>query len=150
MSKKIYLPLLMLSLGLCGCASMNNEDTGVIAGGIAGGLLGSQFGGGSGQVVATGIGVLAGSYFGGGIGESMDRQDKMRLQNALETSKTGQSIRWTNPDTKTQYVVKPTTTYYQKNNPCRKFSTTVFMGGEQQIVYGRACRNTKGQWVMVK
>ena len=146
----MLLPLVAVSIGLTGCASMTNEDAGVIAGGIAGGILGSQIGGGSGQVVATGIGVLAGSYLGGRIGESMDAQDKMRLQNALETSKTGQTVRWTNPDTKAQYVVKPTTTYYQKNNPCRKFSTTVFMGGEQQIVYGRACRNSSGQWVMVK
>jgi surface antigen len=150
MSSKLSLSIIALSLGLTGCASMNNEDAGVIAGGIAGGILGSQIGGGSGQVVATGIGVLAGSYLGGRVGASMDRQDKIHLQNALETSKTGQSVRWTNPDTKTQYVVKPTTTYYQKHNPCRKFSTTVFMGGEQQIVYGRACRNKAGQWVMVK
>lgn len=150
MSQKILLSALILSVGLTGCASMNNEDTGVIAGGIAGGLLGSQFGGGSGQVVATGIGVLAGAYLGGRIGASMDEQDKMRLQNALETSKTGKSVRWTNPDTKAQYIVKPTTTYYEKNQPCRKFSTTVFMGGEQQIVYGQACRNASGQWVMVK
>tara|TARA_B110000879_G_C11148568_1_gene503528 strand:- start:1182 stop:1631 length:450 start_codon:yes stop_codon:yes gene_type:complete len=149
MSKKIILSLIAV-LAVTGCASLNNEDTGVIAGGIAGGLLGSQFGGGSGQVLATGIGVLAGSYFGGRIGESMDQQDKMKLQTALETTKTGKVVRWTNPDTKTQYVVKPTTTYYKKNNPCRKYSTTAFMGGEQQIVYGRACRNNKGQWVMAK
>lgn len=150
MSIKSIISIFTISLVLSGCASLNNEDSGVLVGGLAGGLLGSQFGGGTGQVVATGIGVLAGSYIGAQVGQSMDKQDQMRLQGALETSKTGQVVRWTNPDTKTQYVVKPTSTYYRKNNPCRKFSTTAFIGGEQQIVYGRACRSANGQWVMVK
>ena len=147
--KSILSVLVAMSL-LTGCASLNNEDAGVLVGGLAGGLLGSQFGGGSGQVVATGIGVLAGSYVGAQVGQSMDRQDQMRLQSALETSKVNQSVRWTNPDTKAQYVVKPTATYYRKNKPCRKFSTTAVIGGEQQVVYGKACRNANGQWVMNK
>ena len=150
MLHKSILPVLITTFLLSGCASLNNEDAGVLVGGLAGGLLGSQFGGGSGQVVATGIGVLAGSYVGAQVGQSMDRQDKIQLQSALETSKTGQVVRWKNPDTKTQYIVKPTTTYYQQNRPCRKFSTTAMMGTEQQVVYGRACRSAKGQWVMVK
>ena len=148
MYKKTILSLLIISLGLSGCASMTKEDTGTLAGGVIGGLVGSRFGGGTGQVLATGAGALIGAYIGGKIGKTMDTQDRMKVQQALETSKTGQSVSWRNPDSGNRYTVSPTKTYYSDNRPCRQFKTTAIINGKQEIVYGKACRDSRGKWQM--
>ena len=126
----------------------NNEDAGTLAGGVIGGLVGSRFGGGSGQVVATGAGALLGAYLGGQIGKTMDTQDKMRMQRALETSKTGQVVKWTNPDSGNRYTVKPTKTYYDSSRPCRTFQTTAYINGKKEVINGKACRDGQGRWQM--
>ena len=148
MSKKILAISLISALSLTGCAGLTNEDSGVIAGGIAGGLLGSQFGGGSGQVLAAGAGALLGAYLGGKIGKSMDKTDRLEMQRALETSKTGQTVRWRNPDNGNRYAVKPTKTYYNHHQACRKFTTSAVISGKHEIIHGKACRDSKGRWKM--
>src|SRR5579871_2708320 len=58
---------------------MGDKQTGgTLVGAAAGGLVGSQFGGGSGKLVATGVGVLLGGLLGNAIGKSMDDEDKRR------------------------------------------------------------------------
>ncbi len=148
MYNKTITMLLVGSLGLSACASLNQEDTGTLAGGMIGGLVGSRFGGGSGQVVAAGAGALIGAYLGGQIGKTMDRQDRMRMERALETSKTGQSVSWKNPDSGASYTVRPSKTYYHHSKPCRKFSTTAFINGKKEVVHGKACRDSRGRWQM--
>lgn len=148
MYKKSMVSVLILTMGLTSCSSLNKEDAGTLAGGVIGGLVGSRFGGGSGQVIATGAGALLGAYLGGQIGKTMDKQDEMRMQRALETTKTGQVTRWQNPDSGNRYVVKPTKTYYQNNQPCRQFSTRAVIQGKREVVYGKACRDPQGHWRM--
>ena len=128
------------------CTEVTNEGVGTVAGGVAGGLLGSQIGSGSGQVVATVVGAFAGAVLGGKIGEHMDRQDKLKMEQALETSPTGKSVRWKNPDSGNQYRVTPTRTYYQKEQPCREYTTYASIGGKQEQIYGKACRQADGSW----
>lgn len=48
---------------------------GTLLGGVAGGLLGSQIGGGSGQKVATVVGVAAGAYGGNQVQKNMQERD---------------------------------------------------------------------------
>ena len=60
--KKFILPVvLMASVSLGACQGMQNSGTkekvGTAAGAIGGGVIGSQIGGGSGQFIATGVGV---------------------------------------------------------------------------------------------
>ncbi len=149
MIKRSILIVLVASLGLTSCQSMNNEDSGVLAGGVIGGLLGSQFGGGTGQVLATGAGVLLGAYLGGRIGKSMDKTDRHEMEHALETGKTGRSISWKNPDSGNRYSVRPTKTYYRNRRPCREFTTTATISGKREVVRGKACRDSRGHWRMV-
>ncbi len=146
MLKKTALSVLVSSLLISGCASMNNEDTGTIAGGVIGGLLGSQFGGGTGRVLAAGAGTLIGAYLGGNIGRSMDKQDQIQMRQALETAKTGRAVNWTNPDSGNRYSVTPTKTYYSKSKPCRDFRTVAYIGGKKEVIHGKACRDDKGRW----
>jgi uncharacterized protein YcfJ len=48
---------------------------GTVLGGVAGGLVGSQIGGGSGQKVATAIGVAGGAYAGNQVQKGMQQSD---------------------------------------------------------------------------
>jgi len=140
----------LLSASMISCASMTNEDVGTVTGSVIGGLVGSQFGGGSGQVAAAAGGALLGAYLGGKIGQTMDKQDRMEMQRALETAPTGTSIKWSNPDSGNRYTVKPTKTYYRASNqPCREYTTTALIGGKQQQIYGKACRMGDGSWKVV-
>ncbi len=47
------------------------QQVGLVTGGIAGAAIGSLFGGGSGKVLATGIGAVGGAFIGSEIGKSM-------------------------------------------------------------------------------
>ena len=146
-TKKIIL-FMAAVMGLSGCADMNHEDRGVLTGAVIGGLVGSRFGGGAGQVIATGAGAMIGAYLGGQIGQTMDKQDQMHLNRALETTKTGGVESWKNPDSGNRYRVEPVKTYYQDSRPCRRFKTTAIIDGRTQTVYGHACRDKRGRWQM--
>ena len=76
----------------------------------------------------------------------MDRQDKMEMQNALETAPVGRSVSWKNPDNGNQYRVQPTKTYYVKGDPCREYVTYATIAGKSEKIHGRACRQTDGTW----
>ncbi len=147
--KKVIATSLTLSILLAGCASVTNEGVGTVTGGVVGGLIGSQFGGGAGKVAAAAGGALLGAYLGGKIGQYMDRQDQMEMQRALETAPVGRSVAWTNPDTGNHYSVKPTRTYYTNQQPCREYVTQALIGGKQQQIYGKACRQADGSWRVI-
>jgi surface antigen len=147
--KKIVLSLSCVFFLLTGCAPINNEGVGTVTGGVVGGILGSHFGGGSGKVLATGAGALIGAYLGGNIGRSMDRQDQLEMQRALETAPTGHIVRWRNPDNGNRYYVKPTRTYYHHKQHCREYTTHALIGGKTQEIYGKACRRPDGSWRVV-
>src|SRR5262249_54024614 len=70
------------------------ENTGTLVGALAGGLIGSQFGGGTAERIAAGIGGAAiGGLIGNRIGAGMDDDDKRRAyaaqMQALEAGKSG-------------------------------------------------------------
>lgn len=144
--KNLMVASLSLTVLLAGCGPMNNEGVGTLTGGVVGGLLGSQFGGGSGKVAAAAGGALLGAFLGGQIGKSMDRQDRMEMQMALETSPTGTAKRWVNPNNGNQYVVTTRRTYYTHQMPCREYVTQATIGGRTEKIYGTACRQGDGSW----
>jgi surface antigen len=147
--KKLTVASLSLSFLLVGCGPMNNEGVGTVSGGVIGGLLGSQFGSGPGRVLAIGGGALLGAYLGGQIGKTMDRQDRLEMQRALETAPTGRAIMWSNPDNGNRYTVQPIRTYYYQQQPCREYITKAIIGGKPQQIHGKACRQADGSWRVV-
>jgi surface antigen len=149
MMKKLAVASLSLSFLLAGCAPLNNEGAGTLTGGVVGGLLGSQFGSGSGKVMAAAGGALLGAYLGGQIGKTMDRQDRMEMQRALETAPTGRAVVWSNPDTGYRYTVQPVRTYYYQQQPCREYLTKAIIDGRTQKIHGKACRQADGSWRVV-
>ena len=149
-TKMSMCPIVLLAvLLLSGCQNMTKQDVGTITGGVIGGAIGSQFGGGSGQVAAAIGGTLLGAYIGGSIGRSMDEVDRMKLASSMETARTKQTTTWRNPDTGNSYRVTPQKTWIQADGqPCREFSTVATIGGKKQQMYGTACRDASGAWMI--
>lgn len=148
--KKLLVILFGVSFFMTGCANLSNEEAGSLTGTVVGGLIGSQFGGGSGKVLAVASGAMVGAYIGGNIGRTMDRLDRLEMQKALETAPTGKAVQWKNPDSGNRYSVKPTRTYYHQEQPCREYVTTALIGGKREQIYGKACRQADGSWKIVK
>jgi surface antigen len=145
------------SLLLAGCADWQNnpkQSVGTLAGAAAGGLLGAQFGRGTGQLAATGAGVLLGGLLGSSVGRSLDRADRLAMQQTtqttLETTPTGQAAQWHNPDTGNYGTVTPLRTTESNGNVCREYQQTVTVGGQTQEGYGTACRQPDGSWRIVR
>ena len=129
---------------------MTKQDVGTLTGGVAGGLLGSQFGGGSGKLLAVGAGALAGAFIGGAIGKNMDETDKLKMNQALESNQVGQPAYWQNQKTGTNYTVVPTRNVTVDGNQyCREYRSTANVAGKNQQVYGTACRQPDGSWKVV-
>src|SRR5690348_11536119 len=91
--------LLFTSISLMGCSDMSKQDIGTMGGALAGGLIGSQFGGGSGKVLAIGAGAIAGALVGSAIGKNMDETDKLKMQHTFENNAVGQPSYWKNSKT---------------------------------------------------
>lgn len=124
-----------------------NNIVGSALGAAAGGLLGSQFGKGSGKSVMTIAGILGGALAGGTVGRSMQPVDQACVNQTLEHGQTGQTVAWQNPDNGSTYHVTPTRTYQTKSGtPCREYTTTAVIDGQQQEVVGKACRQPDGTW----
>ena len=128
-----------------GC-NPTKQEVGTIIGAGSGALIGSQIGGGKGQLAAVAIGTLVGSYLGGRIGADMDELDRYRTQSTLESTPTGQSVAWQNPDNYNQYKVTPTRTYESTSGPCRDYTTEAVIEGRPEIIHGTACRQNNGRW----
>lgn len=142
--------VLLVSISLASCSSMTKQDVGTLTGGVAGGLLGSQFGKGSGQLVAIAAGTLAGAFIGGAIGKSMDDTDRLKMNQALDENSVGQPAYWNNAKTDTRYEVVPTKNVTVDGNQyCREYRTMANVAGKKQQVYGTACRQPDGSWQAV-
>src|SRR5262247_561453 len=130
------------------------ENTGTLVGAVAGGLIGSQFGGGTGERIAAGLaGAALGGFIGNRIGASMDDEDKRRAyaaqMQALESGQSGAAVAWKNPDSGRYGSVIPGPAYQQAGNTCRQYTQTIYIDGRPQTARGAACRNPDGTWTPV-
>ena len=142
-----------LTLGACEHYGQK-EAGGTLIGAGLGGLLGSQFGHGTGKLVATGLGVAAGGLLGNHIGRSLDRADQAYLYRASERAQTapvGETITWNNPQSGNYGSVTPTREGYQPSTGayCREYQQEIVVGGKRQQGYGQACRQPDGSWKVI-
>lgn len=152
MNKRIFIAtILAATLAAAGCASHQGpkEQVGTVAGGVIGGLAGHQVGSGSGKTAATIVGALAGAAIGSSVGRNMDERDRVQMARTFETSRTGATNRWENPDTGRKYAVTPTRTYESSSGPCREYTMDAWVGGNREEVHGTACRQPDGSWKIV-
>jgi surface antigen len=160
--------LLLLILVLSGCASNSGSQTGqsstsqwisdhekTLIGGLgaatAGGLLGAAFHLGPAGIIG---GALLGGLAGAAVGDRMDAADKKQqsqaAQKAFETTPSGQSVAWRNPDSGNSGTVTPLRTYQASGGQyCREYQQTIMIGGEKHQAYGTTCRQPDGSWKIV-
>jgi surface antigen len=144
----------LLIVALFGCASVgDNPKTAVggLGGAALGGLIAAAVGGGGAAIAA---GVIGGALLGGFAGSMLDDRDKRMAaesaQRALETTPSGKSVAWTNPDNGHSGAVTPVRTYQSSAGAyCREYQQTVTVGGKQEQSYGTACRQPDGSWKTV-
>ncbi len=157
MKKAIITALLISTMALAGCESMNGAGNKQLIGGgtgaVLGGLAGSQIGGGSGRLWATGAGVLLGALAGSEIGSSLDKADAAYAQqanNRAYTAPIGETIRWNNPDSGNYGTITPTRSGTDNGGRiCREYQQTINVGGKSQSGYGTACQQSDGSWKIV-
>ena len=155
--KKMVVMLVISTFVIFGCATNmgQKEGAGTVIGGVGGALIGSQFGGGSGRLVGVAIGTLAGALIGQEVGRSLDKADRLAMENtahqALESNRTEETSTWRNPDTGHSGTITPVRTYSEPTGRyCREYTQTVLIGGEEHKGYGTACRRPDGQWEIIK
>jgi surface antigen len=149
--RKLFSIFILFTL-LLGCANDPNrkQNMGTILGGATGALLGSAIGGGDGKILAIAVGAVGGAIIGNQIGKSMDETDKLKLeinaQKSLESTPSGKTTTWRNPDTGNYGTFTPQKTYETSNGYCREFTQQVTVAGKTQNAYGTACRQPDGSW----
>lgn len=143
-------------LGACDTMQQagQKETFGTITGAVLGGFIGSQIGGGDGQLWATGAGAILGAIAGSSVGRSLDAQDRVMMghtsQASLEHTQIGATSSWQNPDTGHSGTITPTKTYQKSDGSyCREFEQYVTIDGEESKATGTACRQTDGSWRIV-
>jgi surface antigen len=142
-------------LVLAGCAqvSQNPKTTlGALGGAALGGLIAGAAGGNSAGIAA---GVIGGGLLGGLVGNLLDDRDRRLAaeasHQALETTPSGRTVAWNNPDNGHAGTVTPVHTYQAPNGAyCREYETTITIDGRQEQGYGRACRQPDGSWQVLQ
>ena len=153
-SKKSFLSLLIATILLVpACEDVQNNPKrtlGTAGGAVLGGVIGSQIGGGSGQLWATGAGAVLGGLLGSNIGASLDELDRMKINQAnieAQSAPIGQEIYWNNPDSGNSGSVTPVRDGQSASGAiCREYKQSVTIDGNFQTMYGTACQNPDGTW----
>lgn len=147
---KPVLVLAVAGLILAGCQSGPKQTFGTFAGGATGALIGSQFGSGSGRLAATALGATIGAMVGSEIGRQLDEADQRALYDAqyraLEYGNPGTPVVWKNPNSGHYGEVVPGPGYKVNVSDCRDYTSTIYIGGQPQVVRGTACRQPDGTW----
>ncbi|MEF2144777.1 MAG: glycine zipper domain-containing protein [Desulfovibrionaceae bacterium] len=143
--KKTALALAMLVF-LAGCA--NKAQTGATSGALLGATVGALTAGNKvqGAAIGAGIGLLLGYV----IGNEWDKHDQQQMNRTLETSPSGQTSTWRNPDTGAYYEATPTNSYYQDNRVYRDVEMKAVVDGKEETVHAKAYRNPDGTWQLVQ
>lgn len=134
--------------------SLSNSTIGIILGGTAGGLLGSQIGKGDRRLVAIGVGTVLGALIGREVGRSLDRTDQVLAVAAEHQALSGPPgcrVGWRNPENGHLGDVRLLRDYDDpgRGGYCREYQTTVRIDGRRESAYGLACRRRDGSWQIV-
>jgi surface antigen len=95
------------------------------------------------RAIAAVVGAIIGGVIGAQIGDHLDERDRACIGHSLELARTGQTIRWTNPDTGYGYRVKPV---QDLADGCREFELERTDGRRSSPARMRACAAGPGAW----
>src|SRR5262245_58798883 len=138
----------VITLTSCATVSDNPKTAiGGLGGAAVGGLIAAAAGGGGAGIAA---GVIGGALLGGLVGNYLDDRDKKMAaesaHRALESTPSGQTVAWNNPDSGHSGSVTPVRTYQSGGAYCREYQQTVTIDGKPERSYGTACRQPDGSW----
>src|SRR5262245_59392300 len=145
---------LLLAVPLTGCETIKSNPAtsiGGLGGAATGGLIAAAAGGGGAGIAA---GVIGGALLGGLVGHLLDSRDKemqaKAASQAFESSPSGKTVAWQNPDSGHAGTVTPTRTFQTAQGQyCREYTQTVTIDGKKENSYGTACRQPDGSWRIV-
>ena len=161
MPYKIFAALFVTSLTACAptvetspVSSGPKQTAGTLSGMVIGGALANDMAGESkNKSIATILGAFVGGVIGQNIGAQLDERDRLlageAYTTALEYNPSDKAAEWKNPDTGNYGRVVPVNTYRQNGRYCREFTQEIFIGGQKQTGYGRACRQPDGSWEII-
>lgn len=161
MSKKLFVASTSIILSACApnvdvssTQSGPKQTAGTLSGMVIGGALANDMAGESkNKGIATILGAFVGGVIGQNIGAQLDERDRLladeAYNTALEYNPTDKAAEWKNPDTGNYGRVVPVNTYRQNGRYCREFTQEIFIGGQKQTGYGRACRQPDGAWEII-
>jgi surface antigen len=158
MMKKINIAVALVSLSLVlgGCTTTpTKQQTGAGVGAALGAALGYGLGKGHhNKELAIALGAIFGAIAGDYVGAQMDERDQLmaaqNLQYSLELHPDGTTSTWQNPNSGNSGFSYPTkTSIMADGTPCREFTATIVIGGENQQGYGTACRQPDGSWKII-
>ena len=149
--------MVLILFVLSACASNDWQENqkaiiGGAGGAVAGGLIASALDANTAGVLG---GMIAGGLIGGAIGNRMDAADRREANRAtygaLESTPSGTTTNWRNPDSGNSGTTMPIRTYQaQTGEYCREYEQTVTIGDKTQAAYGTACRQPDGKWKVVQ
>ena len=159
--KKSFLLTLVVLLSACAANVQTSssqqgpkESVGALSGMVIGGALANDMAEGSkNKGIATILGAFVGGTIGQNIGAQLDERDRLlageAYTTALEYNPSDKAADWKNPDSGNYGRVIPVSTYRKNGRYCREFTQEIFIGGEKQTGYGRACRQPDGSWEII-
>ena len=158
--KKLFLVFPCLTLLACAPnvetsgSSGPKQTIGTLSGMVIGGALANDMADGSkNKGIATVLGAFMGGVIGQNIGAQLDERDKLlageAYNTALEFNPTDKAAEWRNPDSGNYGRFIPVATYRQNGRYCREYTQEIFIGGQKQTGYGRACRQPDGSWEII-
>jgi surface antigen len=133
-----------LASGCMESRAQQGAGIGALGGGLAGSLLGPS----KNKEQNALIGAAVGGLIGYTVGNEMDKNDKAKLNNALETMPSRQTTTWVNPDTHAEYAVTPQPAYRSEGRECRQAEIASVINGKRETVVKTACRRPDGRWEM--
>ncbi len=160
-------------INLSGCVDQygntNYEGGATLGGAATGAFIGSRFGSGGASFIGGAIGALAGGAIGNQIGKRMDANARQAMNRnalyALNNGKIGQNYGWKTNNANGSFIItkeyedddNSKNVFYDlnKNIPtspilyCREFTQKINIGGKIETGYGKACRQTNGDWKIV-
>lgn len=140
--------MLLLTL-LTGCQTTQAQSAagiGTLAGATLGALTFKN------KISGAAIGAGAGMLVGYIVGNEMEKADQAQLASTLESTPSGYTDRWVNPDTRTHYEAIPEPPREYRDGRVERDVTikTHMADGSSQTVYAKAYRQPDGSWQLVQ
>lgn len=146
--KKIILATLIVAMLAGGCAHKSKGRDYAVTGALLGATVGAlTF---NNKVSGAAIGAGAGLLLGYIVGNEMDKYDRQQVSSTLESTPSGQTTSWQNPDTGTYYQATPQSPYQEDGRVYRDVQIQTTVDGQPEVIHAKAYRNPDGSWQLVQ